>query len=264
MDPLSQRWRDRRDSFRRPGEEIRTADYEVVELMDDTTPKAFVVAHHYSGSYPAARYRFGLYRHDELAGVAVFSHPCRNEVLTNVFPGDAMASVELGRLVLLDDVKYNGESWFVARCFDCLRAKGLSGVLSFSDPVPRVSDEGRVVHRGHIGCIYQATNGVYLGRATRRTLHLLPSGHVFSDRAISKIRAKERGWEYSAELLLRAGAEPVDHGDLRGWLKRSMASFTRRIRHAGNHKYAWALDRATKKTMKVPAVRLPYPKADAR
>src|SRR5579884_2769149 len=83
----NQRWRQGRAAYRPPEEPIRTADYDVVALPDDTAVKAFVLAHHYSGSYPAARWRFGLFRRGVLQGVAVFSHPCNDRVLTAVFPG---------------------------------------------------------------------------------------------------------------------------------------------------------------------------------
>ena len=50
----------------------------------DTTPRAFIEQHHYAGTYPAARERFGLYRRGELVGCAVFSHPTNDKVLSNV------------------------------------------------------------------------------------------------------------------------------------------------------------------------------------
>jgi hypothetical protein len=263
-----QRWRDRRDSYRPAGEPIRTADYEVEPMASDAEAKAFVEAHHYAASYPAARFRFGLRRHGDLVGVAVFSHPCRDEVLTNVFPGEARASVELGRLVLLDDVPANGESWMVARCFDVLRREGLGGVLSFSDPVPRARADGTVVKPGHVGTIYQALSGVFLGRATPRSLKLLPDGTVLSERAISKIRAGHRGWQYGSAALVRFGAEPLPadaEAEARmAWLGLWMPRLTRGLRHPGNFKYAWALDKAVRRDLerRHPAAdRQPYPKA---
>src|SRR5215471_14601724 len=129
---FTQRWRNRRDLYRPAGEVICPSDYEVAAIADDTTAKAFVTRHHYSTRYVAARERVGLYRHGALVGVAVFSHPVRNAVLTNVFPGNARESVELGRFVLLDDVPGNGETWFLARCFELLRREGYRGVVSFS------------------------------------------------------------------------------------------------------------------------------------
>ncbi len=248
----NQRWNGGHDSYRLPQEVIRTTDYDVVPLAEDSVAKAFVLAHHYSGCYPAARFRFGLYRHGELAGVAVFSHPCNDRVLTAVFPGDVHMSVELGRFVLLDNVPGNGETWFLARCFDGLRQRGITGVVSFSDPVPRTSTDGARVFPGHIGTIYQAHNAAYLGRGTARSLRLLPDGRVFSDRSIQKIRAGERGWTYAVRQLtdwgIRAPAcldyEP-DLEELKAWLQQAMR-ITRSVRHPGNHKYAWGLNRRVK------------------
>lgn len=247
----NQRWLFRVDSYRPPAETIKTQDYEVAPIEDDNTAKDFVIAHHYSGSYPAARFRFGLYRGATLEGVAVFSHPCRDAVLTNVFPGRALDAVELGRFVLLDSVKGNGETWFLGRCFELLRKQELRGVVSFSDPFPRNAACGRVVFPGHVGTIYQAHNAFYLGRGTQRTLRLLPNGLVFSDRAISKIRSGERGWLHSAATLVEHGATAptclrsgtADPDELRDWLPRALDAVTRPMRHPGNHKYAWPLAR---------------------
>lgn len=256
----NQRWRERRHSFRRPDEQIRPSEYEVAELELDATAKDFVVAHHYSGSYPAARARFGMFRRGELVGVAVFSHPCRD------LREPALRAVELGRFVLLDEVPGNGETWFLARAFEVLRARGdLVGVLSFSDPFARVDADGREVFPGHIGTIYQAHNARYLGRGPRRTLRLLPDGSVFSDRAASKIRAGHRGWAYSAGLLVEHGATApaclrsgrADPEELRAWLPRALALTTRKVRHPGNHKYAWAF---TKRARTVVPLGRAYPK----
>ncbi len=74
----------------------------------------------------------------------------------------ASDSVELGRFVLLDSVPANGE--ILARAFECLRRKGLAGVVSFSDPVPRTKMDGTIIHRGHFGICYQATSATFLGR----------------------------------------------------------------------------------------------------
>jgi hypothetical protein len=242
----NQRWRAGRASYRPAGEVIRTADFDVAAIADDTTARGFVEGHHYSGSYPAARERFGLYRRGELVGVAVFSHPSNDKVLTNTFPGlPTDVAAELGRFVLLDDVPGNGETWFLARCFAQLRRDGFAGIVSFSDPVARTSSDGAAVFPGHVGTIYQAANARYLGRGTARTLALLPDGRVFSARTAQKIRAAERGWRAGVELLIAAGADDVaaDAADLerRNWLRTWTARLTRPLRHPGNHRYAWAL-----------------------
>jgi hypothetical protein len=252
-----QRWSGGRQSFRPVGEVINPSAYEVAELSGDALPKAFVLNHHYSGTYPAARWRFGLYRSAQLVGVAVFSHPCNDAVLTSVFPGQATDSTELGRFVLLDDVPANGETWFLSRAFDLLKRKGVRGVVSFADPVPRQSADGTVTTPGHVGTIYQAFNGVYLGRGTARTLRVLPSGATFSDRAAQKIRRGERGWRYAAEQLVAAGAASPDLAlDLGEWLKTAIASL-RRVKHPGNHRYAWAFERSDRKSLAPRAQRYP-------
>ncbi|HEY5658341.1 MAG TPA: hypothetical protein VIY27_11195 [Myxococcota bacterium] len=252
-----QRWRDRRDSYRPAGETIDPRSFEVAPIPDDSTARAFVERHHYSASYPAARERFGLHRGAELVGVAVFSVPVQPRAL-DCLPGEREASVELGRFVLVDDVRANGESWFLARCFEHLRAEGYTGVVSFSDPVARPRADGSLVHGGHVGTIYQATNALYLGRSKPDTLRLLPDGTCLHRRARAKLRAGERGAAYVERLLASHGARARRPGEARArWADDVITKVTRPLRHAGNHKYAWALRRADRRHM--PAS-LPYPK----
>lgn len=253
---MNQRWRNRIASFRAPDEVINTHEFEVSEIESDNVAKRFVSEHHYSGTYPAARWRFGLWRRGELAGVAVFSHPSNDKVLTNVFPCAAVEAVELGRFVLLDNVAGNGETWFLARCFEQLRAAGLFGVVSFSDPVARTTAAGVLTFPGHIGGIYQAHNAAYLGRSKPSTLRLLPNGTVFSARAASKIRGLERGWRYCVDQLRAFGA-PDLAGDPREWLKTWLPRLTRTLRHSGNHRYAWTMNKRDRKRL---APSQPYPK----
>lgn len=256
---LNQRWTAGRASYRRPAEPIHTSDYDVAEILGDTEARDFVQTHHYSKTYPAARFRFGLYRRGELCGVAVYSHPCSNAVLTNVFNGPATGAVELGRFVLLDCVPGNGETWFLARTFAALREKGIGGVVSFSDPLARLTEGGETIMPGHVGTIYQAHNGVYLGRGDGGILNLLPDGRVFSKRAAQKVRGGESGWKYAAGQLEAYGAKPVptDPSERTQWLADSLKRLCRRVRHQGNHKYAWPLTQARRQEL--PAS-LPYPK----
>lgn len=243
-----QRWRDQVGSYRPAGEVIDPRGFEVEPMRDDRTAKDFVAQHHYARSYPSARFRFGLYLGGLLHGVAVFSHPMSEIVLTNVFPGAAKESVELGRLVLLDRVAANGETWFLARCFEHLRREGLHGVLSFADPEARTTADGTRIFPGHVGTIYQAFNGVYLGRGRRHTIRLLPDGTAFCDRSISKVRARERNWQSAAALLERHGASKLgEHDDARAWLAHWLPRLTRTLRHNGKHRYAWAFDASVKR-----------------
>lgn len=254
---LTQRWNTGRASYRPAGEPINTRLYEVAPLHEDRIARDYVIEHHYSASYPAARRRFALHRGERLVGVAVFSVPSNDAALA-CLPGSGSTRIELGRFVLDDDVPANGESWFLARAFEHLRAEGFTGVLSFSDPVPRRAGDGRIVFPGHVGTIYQALGATYLGLATARTLRVLPSGQILNDRAIQKIRSGERGWRYAAELLTQHGAAPLtDTEDRCAWLRQWIPQITHPLRHRGNHRYAWALQKADRRHF--PAS-LPYPK----
>jgi hypothetical protein len=67
----------------------------------------------------------------------------------------------------------------------------------------------------------------------------------------------ERGWHYATGIIEAHGARPVGDHDPREWLAHWLGRLTRTVRHGGNHKYAWPLDRALRKQM--PESR-PYPK----
>lgn len=245
--PVCQRWQLHHSSYRLAGERwINTHEYDVVQLNGNRDCKAFVEQHHYSGSYPSDRCRFGLYhRSGELVGVVVYSQPWEHVVsalLGDLVGSHAQDVVELGRLVLLDSVAANAESWFVAQTFAALRSAGYAAVISMSDPVPRMAQSGSLVFPGHIGVVYQALNACYLGRSVPRSLRLLHDGSVLNERLVQKIARGERGWRYGVERLVRAGADEPGE-DLVAWLNHWLPTLTRKLPHSGNHRYAWLMSR---------------------
>lgn len=270
-----QRWRGGRASYKPAGELFDPSSFEVALIPGDAAARGFVVANHYSASYPAARYRVGLYRiggggprvnlarstPENLVGVAVFSQPVNN-LSFRPLPGGQDVNVELGRFVLLDDddVGGNAETWLLARCFELLRREGIEGVISFSDPCPREDASGARVFPGHVGIIYQAHNACFLGRARADKLRLLPDGRVLHNRSLAKVKARAKGWEYVVRDLVGHGAIAPARDSvsgLRAWLEEWVPRITRRVLHPGNLKYAWGLDRATRRAL--PAS-LPYVK----
>lgn len=266
MSTSNQRWRERREAFRPAAEPIDPRRFGVELLDGDREPRAFVERHHYSGSYPAARVRVGLFRSrawftPELVGVAVFGVPQSEAVLPKWTGYGNDGAVELSRFVLLDDVEGNGETWFLARAFRLLRAArpDLRAVLAFSDPVARRAADGRLVTPGHVGTIYQAFNGRHAGRANRATKYQAPTGRDVPKRVLDKVMTGERGARYSRDVLLAAGAPPQLPGESdAAYVVRAREAF-RRYRHPGNLAYVWPL---------VAGVALPgqaqaYPKADA-
>lgn len=264
---ITQRWREREHSWRRTSEGgFDKRRYDVSLLADDSTAKAFVERHHYSGSFPAARLRAGLLEGDELVGVAVFGVPMQAKVLTSAFPGldPYVESVELSRFVLLDRVPANAESWFLAQAFREAAARDVRGVVAFSDPVPRLTRDGRVVMPGHVGTIYQASNGVFAReRSTARTLLIGPDGRVFSARSVQKIRTLERGHEYAERQLVEWGASPRGDEAPLLWLHTALTSAgVQRIRHPGNYRYLFRVGRTRGERSRVTIAMRPaaYPK----
>ncbi len=264
-----QRWRNGHARYRPAGEVFDQSRATVYEIGEEQA-KRFTIEHHYAGSYPAARKRAGLFvknrfMREELVGVAVFSVPMSQGVIPHHFPGlDARRGVELGRLVLLDEIAANAESWFVARAFRLVRATlpEVDGVLSYSDPVERVDAAGNLVKPGHIGIVYQALNAVYLGRARGGTMILARDGRIVSRRALSKLRNDECGAAYAYEQLRRMGApERQPFEDPKAYAERALREGGfRKVRHPGNHTYVWWLGDRRKR----PAWQaLPYPKAAA-
>ena len=81
---------------------------------------------------------------------------------------------------------------------------------------------------------------------------------------MSKLRGGEKGWLGAARQLQAYGAPvlgrwPSDSAR-RAWATRWLGQLTTRVRHPGNHKYAWGLDRVTKRHLPQS---LPYPKRHA-
>lgn len=254
---VCQRWRDGRGSYRPAREVVDVRRFEVAAIGEDRIARAFVERHHYEHTYPAARFRFGLYEGPALVGVAVFSQPVNDRSLA-CLPGEGLERAELGRLVLLDHVGANAETWFLGRCFDALRAEGLAGIVSFSDPMERRARDGTIVTPGHVGTIYQAHNATYLGRSRAERRLVLPDGTIIHNRALAKIRGRERGYRPIVERLVAFGAdELLARQDARAWVAAYLPIVARSVPHPGNHKYAWALQRRDRRHL--PAS-LPYPK----
>jgi hypothetical protein len=212
----TQRWRLGRDSHRARAADFRPGDYGVELLADDTRPRAFIEAHHYSGSYPAARCRVGLFRRlpfaaPELVGVAVYSVGVQPKAPAKWSGLAAAICPDLGRLVLLDDVPYCAETWILARAFAVLRGElpGVAVVLSYSDPLPRVTDAGHVVMPVPCGRDFTALAAVY-----DPDVVIDPTGRVDHRRRRQQRRhvAAARGREAAAELDRGVGEQAVEAG----------------------------------------------------
>lgn len=256
----SQRMTERRVTWRRPGRELFNPAAHDVELLDAATATAFVERHHYAGSCSPPAHPFGLYCRGELVGGAVYGPLPSMNAHRKVFPTlGTTEGVTLGRFVLTERAGYNAESWFVARCHERLPARGVVAVESCADPVPRCLPDGRMIKPGHIGTIYKASNGAYVGRTNAATLRILPDGTCLSNRAQGKLVRGERGEGRAVAQLVRWGADPLRAGeDVEAWLERWRSRLTRSMRHPGNYRYLWCLDkRQRRNVMRFPTYAYP-------
>lgn len=268
--PFSQRWCERREYRRPPGERIDPTEYGV-EILSDRIAKQFVSMHHYSGSFPAARLAVGLMRKTgaapaRLVGVCVFGVPMNQRSVPLYLGVEPLRGVELSRLVLLDEVLHSGESWFVKRAVGLLQQvkRDVRGIISYADPTERRGVDGQVFKCSHWGYVYQALSFGYAGTATPRRLRLTRDGRVVSDRTLSKIRNEERGFEYACRQLTAAGAPERAHGEaLAAWVARVLAGDTlQSFRHPGNHIYLLGLGYSARRHIETIAGRgrAVYPK----
>lgn len=252
--PRSQRWRDRRITFVGNDTTIDPRDFSVDLVHSTSTARQFVRQHHYLGTLPPSRLIAGLYRNggggrSDLVGVCAFTVPMNNNTVPLHLGIPPNAGLELGRLVLLDDVAANGESFFVSRALRLLRQHkpDVEGIVSFADPVARYAPDGRLITPGHVGLVYRALSFLSRPRRPPRVHHVTPCGQSFSARAASKIRRREQGWRYAVDQLITAGAPPPSGDDLADWYSTLLRSgFLQRQRHPGNFVYAFPLTRAAK------------------
>lgn len=268
---LCQRWLNQQSSWKNGRETVDVNRY-FVAPVEEPHAKAFVEQHHYSKSFPAARLRYGLFDKQadgNLVGVAVLSVPVQEKVLSGPLPNlePYVESLELGRFVLLDDVPANGETWFLSRAFKLAHADGIKAVVSFSDPQPRhktVKGITTTVMPGHVGIIYQASNAIYTGRGTKRTLTVLPDGCTLNDRSKSKVRKLESGHEHVERLLVANGAKVRgSKEDPKIWLETALKNAgCTRVKHKGNHRYLFPLGgkAQVRKMREELATTLAYPK----
>lgn len=188
-------------------------------------------------------------------GVLTLGNGARAATLTNAFPTliPYHEALELNRLVLLDRIPANAESWFTSRALRIAAEHGIRGVTTFSDPSQfwqSQADGSRLlVKRGHVGSVYQALNMVYLGRSRPTRRLYFPDGIEISRRALTKILGREVGADGVVARLIARGAPPPhpdpDRVDWRSWLDDALiACGVQRLHHPGNHKYALRVGRS--------------------
>lgn len=249
----SQRWRERRARWA-TDEAVIDPDGYSIDVLEPDRARRFIADHHYLPNYPAARLAVGLFgRGAILEGVAVFAVPATNAVVTrHTGFDDAGRGCVLARLILLDSVPQNGESFFVSRAFRELRRERprVEAVVSYSDP-----------QAGHIGRVYAALSGAHRGTSPPRTVRTIGSTTI-AGRTLSKIRLGECGHEGAIDQLVKLGApRPGIMESPTAWLWRlERERYLVKRRHPGLFTYGFELTREARRLGR-SLPRLPYPKS---
>jgi hypothetical protein len=138
--------------------------------------KAFVAAHHYSGTHGTRGpvYTFGLFRRDRadrILGAAIWGTGLPRSA-AETFSPDWRGVLSLTRLAVAPEVPLNGASFLIARSVREIRKEGRYHTLAtYAD-----------TWQEHTGGIYRATNWQYLGETKPTAVWVDSDGRVVANR----------------------------------------------------------------------------------
>jgi hypothetical protein len=254
---FTQRWRERKALFLQKQTFFNPRRHET-ERIPARLAADWIIKHHYLGSFPSASICYGIFRHGELAGVAVLGTAQHKNTIPNVFGAShSKDCLLLQRFALEDVLEFNAESYFLARVRALLKSEGYCGILTMSDETRKTDVFGNVTFPGHIGTIFKSDNAVYLGRTGKSDEYLFTDGSVLSNRSFSKLVNNESGWNYTAQKFESYGACdcPANPAERREWGFYWRGRLTRKQTNCGKLRYAWSLH----PKVILPAS-LPYPR----
>jgi hypothetical protein len=165
---------------------------------DKQMVKKFIEDNHYSHKIPQAiKYRFGLYYENALKGMAIFSVPANMYSITSIFYDEPQQiGIELSRFFTYNNTPDNFESYCLSQCFKYLRNNSNYDVIvSYADP-----------NFNHVGYLYQALNGLYLGVTNPETRYIL-NGQLLTRRSLG--RKKGDTERENADRILFQGAKKI-------------------------------------------------------
>lgn len=152
-----------------------------ISLCNRSEIREFIETHHYSHNINGLKssYCFKVEDSGKLVGAVLFG-----ELSTTSWKKYGTSEkdvVELRRLVLLDELPRNSESYVVGYCLRYLRKhSSYKVVVSYADP-----------EYGHSGVIYKASNFKYLGQTAKDKVYVdIESGKSYHSRAM---RTKYKG-----------------------------------------------------------------------
>lgn len=134
-------------------------------------------------------YNYGLFKHDELVGVCIFTGFPVPELVVGAFGLDRKDQdgfFELSRLVLHPDIQkdeHNLASWFVSRAIKSLRrAVPVRAILSYADS------------SFHDGIVYRASNFTYYGLTDVKKDFWIKTDDGYVKHSRGKIKGLDGEW----------------------------------------------------------------------
>ena len=140
----------------------------------------YVEEHHYSHNVNGLKITkcYALYHGNLLSGAIIFGQ--LSTTSWKKYSDNEQDVVELRRMVITDRSKANVNTWFMSRAIKLLKKDTtVKKIISYADPF-----------YGHVGAVYQASNGVYLGVTNKDVVLVTKSGKRYHSRAM---RTKYKG-----------------------------------------------------------------------
>ena len=145
---------------------MRLIDEYFIRKIDNNLAQEVVIKNHYLHRQAPCSIAFGLFKKEyvnifgsddgEMVGVIMYGSPASPSLCKGICGEDEKDNViELTRLWIKDEVGKNAESFLIG---NTMKRVGKDIIVSFAD-----------TNQGHLGTIYQATNGIYTGLSAKRT-----------------------------------------------------------------------------------------------
>lgn len=167
-------------------------DYTVKEVAVKDI-RDFIEEHHYSHNINGLTISrcFGLYSCGKLVGAAIYGKPAMRGIEKRYQALGYDRVIEFRRLVLLDEMPKNSESWFISRTLRLLK-RDFDLVVTYADE-----------QYGHTGTIYKGSDFFYWGK-TAKGVNYLFNGRLYHDKCA---RTKYKGEYKPFAKKLRAAIE---------------------------------------------------------
>ena len=185
----------------------KTMDNAVVREIDRETAKAIILKYEWLGNLGAARYFFGLYHGNYIAGVAAFGDTFGTRVSASVCgSGHANKVITLVRGACVHWAHPHAASFLITRACELMVVRGFNIFLAYGDP-----------QAGEIGTVYQSANWTYCGLTQPTMKFRRPDGKIFDARHL-QLLTRDRSNKRLLQALLNRGIRELDGRPIKGSL----------------------------------------------